>query len=69
MSARDAATEERAIVARVSAAVPDGWGAVIVLARLAPEGGLEVLTGGARLSKAISIKLLRELLRELEADS
>lgn len=57
--------DEKDLVNRVSTAVPDGWGAVIVLAKR-DDTGLLVLSGGKGLDKETSITLLREVLRALE---
>ncbi len=58
--------DAREIIARVKEAVPLPWCAVIVLARAEGKDGAEVLMGGARVSRAIAIKLLRRVLAEVE---
>jgi hypothetical protein len=58
--------EIRLYMERLSDDLPEGWGAIVVLARVGdPEA--DVLAGGARLNRDTSIELLRELLVRLEA--
>jgi len=63
----EANPEECELVALVAKAVPEGWGAVIVLAKAASDDrGAVVFAGGKGLSKDLALKVLREVIVDLE---
>jgi len=60
--------EAKRILAAMSDAVPDGYGAIILLTRPHALGGFQVSTGGIGHNEAESIELLEKLLIGLRGD-